>query len=126
MKYTLALVGLSIVSISSAQADDLADDLAKGKEVYNGMGACSSCHGVLGAGDGVAAAALNPKPANFQAGVFKYDTDEDGKTGTETDILNVITNGALKYGGNIMMVARADLPVADRKALAKYVLSLKK
>ena len=103
-----------------------ADDLAKGKEVYNGMGACSSCHGVLGAGDGAAAAALTPKPASFQAGAFKYDTDGDGKAGTEADIYNIVTNGAAKYGGSMMMAARADLPEADRKALAKYVVSLKK
>lgn len=122
MKFKMALVGLAMALISSAQADDL----AKGKELFEGMGACSSCHGVLGAGDGVAAAALNPKPANFQTGVYKYDTDGDGNTGTEMDIFNIITNGALKYGGNMMMVARADLPIADRKALAKYVLSLKK
>lgn len=116
------LVALALVFAANAEADDL----AKGKEVYNGMGACFSCHGATGAGDGAAAAALNPKPASFQAGVFKYDTDGDGKTGTETDIFNIVTNGAAKYGGNMMMVARADLPEADRKALAKYVLSLKK
>ncbi len=103
-----------------------ADDLAKGKEVYNGMGACTACHGVTGAGDGVAGAALDPKPANFVAANYKYDTDGDGKMGTEADIFNVITNGALKYGGSMMMVARGDLPEADRKALAKYVASLRK
>jgi mono/diheme cytochrome c family protein len=103
-----------------------ADDLARGKELFNGVGACSTCHGPLGAGDGPAAAALNPKPANMQDGVFKYDTDGDGKKGTEADIANIIENGAAKYGGNMMMTARPDIAEADRKALAKYVLSLKK
>jgi mono/diheme cytochrome c family protein len=101
-------------------------ELDKGKEIYNGLGACSSCHGALGQGDGVAAASLPAKPANFVIGNYNYDTDGDGKKGTETDIYNIVTNGAVKYGGNMMMVARGDIPEADRKALAKYVASLKK
>ena len=106
-----------------ARADD---DLAKGKGVFEGIGACSSCHGMTGMGDGVAAAALDPKPRNFANGEFKFDTDGDGKTGTEADLFNVVTNGAQKFGGSPMMVARPDIPEADRKALVKYVLSLKK
>lgn len=113
--------GILVLSINAQ-----ADDLAKGKEVFAGMGGCTVCHGLAGAGDGVGGAALDPKPANFQVGAYKFDTDGDGKKGTETDIFNVITNGALKYGGSMMMVARGDLPEADRKALAKYVISLKK
>lgn len=106
-----------------ASADELDE---QGKAIYNGAGACFSCHGATGMGDGVAAAALNPKPASFVAGVFKYDTDGDGKKGTEQDVFNVVTNGAAKFGGSPLMAARADLPEADRKALAKYVVSLKK
>jgi len=102
------------------------DDLAKGKSIYSGIGACATCHGEKGLGDGVAAAALNPKPRSFASGEYKYDTDKDGKKGTEKDIYNIITNGAAKYGGSALMAARADIPEADRKALAKYVLSLKK
>lgn len=110
-------------SVGTAKADA---DLEKGKAVYNGAGACFSCHGATGLGDGAAAAALNPKPRSFVEGVFKYDTDGDGKPGTEADVFNIVTNGAQKYGGNMMMVGRPDLPEADRKALVKYVLSLKK
>lgn len=101
-------------------------DLEKGKTVFDGIGACSSCHGPLGQGDGPAAIALTPKPRSFAVGEYAYDTDADDKKGTETDIFNIITNGAMKYGGSPMMAARADIPEADRKALAKYVLSLKK
>ena len=103
-----------------------ADDLAKGKEVYNGLGACASCHGALGQGDGAAAAMMEPKPRSFTSGDYKFDTDGDGKKGTVTDIYNMVTNGAMKYGGSPMMAARADIPEADRKALAAYVASLKK
>jgi mono/diheme cytochrome c family protein len=40
------------------------DNLAKGKELFNAN--CAPCHGTTGAGDGPAAASLNPKPADFQ------------------------------------------------------------
>lgn len=122
MNFKLTLLTSSLLLASNVSADDL----ARGKELFNGTGACATCHGPLGAGDGPAAAALNPKPANMADGKFKYDTDGDGKTGTEADIANIIGNGAAKYGGNMMMTARPDIPEADRKALAKYVLSLKK
>lgn len=112
------------LSVSQSWAADA--DLEKGKTIYNGVGACASCHGPEGKGDGAAAAALNPKPRSFAEGVYKYDTDNDGKTGTETDLFNIVTNGAAKFGGNMMMVGRPDIPEADRKALVKYVLSLKK
>lgn len=118
------LVAISTLCISTFVYADA--EIERGKAVYNGAGACASCHGMGGLGDGAAAAALPVKPVSFVEGVYHYDTDNDGKKGTETDIFNVITNGAQKYGGNMMMVARGDLPEADRKALAKYVLSLKK
>lgn len=108
---------------SAVRADD---ELEKGKAIYNGGGACFTCHGATGMGDGAAAAALTPKPRNFAEAAFKFDTDGDGKTGTETDLFNVVTNGAQKYGGSPLMVPRADLPEADRKAVVKYVMSLKK
>lgn len=103
-----------------------ADDLQQGKMIYDGAGACASCHGATGAGDGVAAAALDPKPRNFSTGEYKFDTDNDGKKGTENDIFNVVTKGATAFGGSPLMVARPDISEADRKALSKYVLSLKK
>ncbi len=38
--------------------------LAKGKALFDSN--CAPCHGARGAGDGAAAAALNPKPADFK------------------------------------------------------------
>jgi len=117
----LAVVG-PLTASESAFADGT---LEQGKKVYEGNGACFSCHGALGMGDGAAAAALTPKPASFVQGVFKYDSNADGKTGTEADLFDIVTNGAGKYGGSPMMIGRPDLPEADRKAVVKYVLSLK-
>ena len=99
-------------------------DAAAGQAIYDGKGACASCHGVAGKGDGAAAAALNPKPRDFSTGDFVLDTDGDGKTGTEADLFNVIKDGAAKYGGAATMPGRADIPDAEIKALAVYVLSL--
>ena len=110
--------------ISTANADQA--ELDKGKGIYNGAGACFSCHGPAGAGDGAAAAALNPKPRSFVEGAFNYDTDGDGKTGTEQDIANIIEKGAAKFGGSMLMAGRPDIAAADRLALARYVISLKK
>lgn len=36
---------------------------------------CVSCHGAQGKGDGPAAAALNPKPANWQSDKLKKESD---------------------------------------------------
>ncbi|HID45105.1 MAG TPA: cytochrome c [Chromatiaceae bacterium] len=103
-----------------------AGDAAAGKAIYDGKGACGSCHGATGAGDGAAAAALNPKPASFAAGIFRLDTDGDGKTGTDADLANAIKNGGAKYGGNVAMPARADLTEDEVASLVAYIHSLKK
>ncbi len=100
-------------------------DVAAGKALYEGKGACTTCHGNKGEGDGPAAAALNPKPANFAKGDFRLDTDGDGKPGTDMDLANVIRQGAGKYGGNPAMPAHADLSEAEVADLIAYVRSLK-
>jgi mono/diheme cytochrome c family protein len=113
-----------LILFSSAVSAD--PEIEKGKEIYNGGGACMTCHGMEGAGDGPASAALNPKPASFQLGNYRIDATGDGKTGTEQDLYQIITHGAQKFGGSMMMVGRSDLSESDRNALVKYVLSLKK
>ncbi|HBE91324.1 MAG TPA: hypothetical protein DDW55_01925 [Gammaproteobacteria bacterium] len=103
-----------------------AGDAAAGKAVYDGKGGCAACHGATGAGDGVAAAAFNPKPASFAAGAFRLDTDGDGQVGSDTDLANTIKNGGGKYGGNVAMPARADLSDTEVANLIAYIRSLKK
>ncbi len=84
--------------------------LAHGKQLFSVQ--CTSCHGVGGAGDGPAAAGLNPKPRNFTAA-------ENWKNGRKlTQIFKTLKNG---LGG---MPAFASLPQDDRWALAHYVQSL--
>lgn len=47
------------------------ETIQKGKEIYNGKGACAGCHGPAGKGDGPLAASLNPSPRNFTNPQFK-------------------------------------------------------
>ncbi len=122
MKHLITVISSLFLFTLNASADA---DIEKGKAVYNGVGACAACHGATGKGDGPAGAALNPKARDLTAGDYMFDTDGDGAKGTETDLFNIVTNGAAKYGGSPLMAGRADIPEADRKALVKYVLSLK-
>ncbi|MEW8505362.1 MAG: cytochrome c [Candidatus Thiodiazotropha sp.] len=101
-------------------------DAAAGKSVYEGVGGCVACHGTSGQGDGPAGMALNPKPRSFVEGAYVYDTDGDGKPGTDTDLANVIKNGTSKYGGAPTMPGRADIPDADIQAMVAYIKSMKK
>ena len=48
-------------------------ELVKGKKLYNQM--CAVCHGAKGKGDGVAGAALNPKPTNFTLASVQAQSD---------------------------------------------------
>jgi len=48
-------------------------DLAVAKTLY--VTNCSPCHGTTGKGDGPAAAALNPKPANHTSAAVQSETD---------------------------------------------------
>lgn len=103
----------------------LAGDASAGKAIYDGKGACATCHGAAGAGDGVASAALDPKPASFVIPEFRLDTDGDGTPGTDTDLTNSIKYGAGKYGGNVAMPGRPDFSDTEVSDLIAYIRSLK-
>jgi len=49
------------------------DAVKKGKKLFTSM--CVICHGFKGKGDGVAGAALNPRPANFTSKKVQAQTD---------------------------------------------------
>jgi mono/diheme cytochrome c family protein len=118
------LILAASVLLLTGTAKTLAD-AAAGQAIYAGKGACFSCHGPSGKGDGPAAAALKPKPRDFSAVDFVLDTDGDGQTGTDTDLYNVIRDGAAKYGGAATMPGRADLTEKEIKDLVEYIHSLK-
>ena len=105
-----------------------AADVAAGNAKFQAL--CVSCHGPGGKGDGptgkALAAAGQPAPRDFTIGDFKLDTDKDGKAGTDTDLKNVISKGALVYGGSAMMAPVQGLSDADLDNLVAFIRSLKK
>lgn len=73
---------------------------------------CVSCHGKGGKGDGAAAVALNPKPADWTS--KKIQVESDG------ELFWKITTG------RGAMPAWRHLPENDRWALVQYIRTLKK
>jgi len=68
--------------------------LADGATTYTQF--CSSCHGAAGAGDGVAAVALTPKPADFTSAEF-------WSTRSDEDLTKVIKEGGSAVGKSPLM-----------------------
>ncbi len=85
-------------------------EIAKGEEIF--LQNCSSCHGEKGAGDGAAAAALNPKPRNFKAPASEW------KNGNTIAGITKTLNNGIKGSP---MVAYKHLGDAGIATLAKYV-----
>lgn len=71
---------------------------------------CASCHGAKGKGDGAAAAALNPKPADWTS--KRVQDESDG------EIFWKITTG------RGAMPAWRHLPESDRWAVVRYIRTL--
>jgi len=88
--------------------------LTQGKTLFDTQ--CTSCHGAEGRGDGLAAAALNPKPRNFHVA--------DGWTNglSFAGLYKTLEEGL--NGGKTGMNAYSHLPAKDRVALIQYVRSL--
>lgn len=121
---TFAVVASSFSTISESpwtaptSADQLKNPLAgnaeatkEGKKLYKTY--CGLCHGETGKGDGVAAVALNPKPARFASEAVQAQTD-----------------GALFWkmteGRAPMASYRAVLKEEQRWALVNYIRTFKK
>src|SRR5437773_11656292 len=69
----------------------LAQDTTAGKSVY--VKWCAGCHGDAGAGDGVAAAYMLPRPRNFTSGLYKIRTTASGQLPTDADLERAIDEG---------------------------------
>jgi|JI10StandDraft_1071094.scaffolds.fasta_scaffold22202_4 cytochrome c553 len=93
-------------------------DAAKGATKYKEL--CVSCHGEGGKGDGVAAAALTPKPANFTDAAH-------AATVTDEYILNMIKEGGAANGKSPLMAGwKAALKDDELQNVAAFVRSLSK
>lgn len=95
---------------------------AAGEKVFKTF--CVTCHGAAGKGDGPAAAGLNPKPANFATGAFKYDANGNGTKGDVDDIKAIVHDGAAKHGGSPLMAPWPMIQPDQLQAVAEYVKSL--
>jgi mono/diheme cytochrome c family protein len=127
MKIWLWLIGWSLGICVYARAADLppapdgfalGGDAGKGQVVYKQY--CAMCHGDSGKGDGVAAAALNPKPRNLSdAALMKKVSD--------WEVYLVIKEGGTVAGLSPMMVSwKAVLSDVQIRDVAVYVRSLAK
>ena len=84
----LAVLFLSC-ALFLAPGPSRAADAARGSGVYDAY--CALCHGPTGLGDGVGAAALDPKPRDLSsAAILEGYTDEY--------LVNVIANGGMAVG----------------------------
>jgi len=63
----------------------------KGKVLYRFR--CEVCHGTQGAGDGIAAEFMYPKPRDFSLALFKYKTSPGTELPRDEDLFN-----SIKYG----------------------------
>lgn len=121
--FTTAILFAAFALPGAASAGDVAAGNAKFQQL------CVSCHGPGGKGDGptgkALAAAGQPAPRDFTVGDFKLDTNKDGTPGDDEDLKNVVTKGALVYGGSAMMAPVQGLSDEDLDNLVAFIRSLK-
>lgn len=90
-------------------------DAAMGKTSFNTT--CASCHGESGKGDGVAAAALDPKPRDLSDPAYVSGL-------TDEHLVKVISEGGAAVGKSVMMPAWGSvLSEADVLNVIAYIRS---
>ncbi len=107
---------LMISSLSFAQGKPA--DLVAGKAKFDQI--CATCHGATGKGDGAAAAALNPKPRNFQDVAYMSKRTDD-------QLRKVIQEGGAANGMSAVMPSwKAVLNEQDITNIIGYIRQLGK
>ena len=119
---TSALLFLSPIALG-LPAVATAGDPAAGEIIFNAN--CASCHGVSGKGDGPVGLALEPHPRDFTVAAFKFDADGSGTPGEDTDLVMVIQNGAMKFGGSPLMAPWPTLSEEQVTDVIAHIRSLK-
>jgi mono/diheme cytochrome c family protein len=104
------IIGIAFLVPADSKAEG---DAAKGGEVYKTY--CATCHGDTGKGDGIAAAALDPKPRDL--------SNADYVSGlTDAHIKKVVTEGGAAAGMSATMPAWGEIiPEADINNIIAYI-----
>lgn len=92
-----------------------ADPITAGKQVF--AQTCSACHGPQGKGDGVASAALDPKPHDLTDAAYMAKL-------SERYLFELISRGGLAVGKSALMPAQPRLAPKDIKNVIAFVKSL--
>lgn len=120
MKKMFWMMVLAVAAAGVCRADEeikISGDPVKGAETYKLY--CAACHGETGHGDGIAAAALDPKPRNFTDKALM-------DTITDAAILKIIKEGGAAVGKSMFMAAWGPVLQDDQKIqdVAAYVRTL--
>lgn len=118
MKKIIVSMAASLMLAAIVHAEEefkITGDPAKGEAAYKMY--CALCHGATGAGDGIGAAALNPKPRALNDKAYM-------ETLTDEHIFKVIKEGGPSVGLSPMMTAwgavlQTDEAVHDVSAYVK-------
>ncbi len=117
-RFWIAVLSLWVMGLATPQASAQEPDVAAGKKVYKKL--CATCHGANGNGKGMAAAALDPKPASFT------DKARMSKR-TDADLKTIILKGGQSKGLAATMAAfEGAVSDKDADALVAYIRSLAK
>jgi DMSO reductase family type II enzyme heme b subunit len=95
-----------------------AQGAAPGKAVYDKW--CAGCHGDTGAGDGVGAAYMLPRPRDFTKGVYQIRTTASGEIPDRADLRRIVDDG---MPGTAMPGWRERLTERERDEVVAYLES---
>ncbi len=112
----LLTAALLLARLPSYAQADLGPEAAK--ELFKAN--CARCHGISGAGDGLDARRMLPRPRKLSEGVFKFRTTASGTPPTDEDLYRTISRGL--PGSRMPDFQR--LPEESRRMLVAYVKSL--
>lgn len=106
------VVGAPVARAAEGVQPDLGTDeqRAAGKVVYDTW--CGQCHGDDGAGEGIAATRLLPRPRDFTSGKYKFRSTPFGALPTDDDLRRTIREG-LPYTGMPGFPELSDSEVRD-------------
>lgn len=105
-----------LLALSMSAQPVSAQDLELGKKVYDKW--CEQCHGMEGAGDGVVADRLKPRPRDFTTGKYKVRSTLTGELPTDEDLRMAVRRG-LYYSS--MPAFNEALSEAEIDAVVQYI-----